>query len=112
ITLLLLGKVVGGFDSSSLADKLIEAYKKVLARLVEEKISWVQMDEPILATDLPEGATNLFRKIYRQLGAVPIKLMLTTYFDRLAENLKVAIDANTTGLHIDLVRAPQQLEEV
>ncbi|WP_058185279.1 5-methyltetrahydropteroyltriglutamate--homocysteine S-methyltransferase [Terracidiphilus gabretensis] len=112
ITLLLLGKAADGFDAFSLADKLIEAYKKVLARLVEEKISWVQIDEPILATDLPEGAVDLFRRVYRQLGSVPIKLMLTTYFDRLAENLPVAIDANTTGLHIDVVRAPQQLEEV
>ena len=112
ITLLLLGKAADGFDSFSLADKLTEAYKKVLARLVEEKISWVQIDEPILATDLPDGAADLFRKVYRQLGAVPIKLMLTTYFDRLAENLPVAIDANTTGLHIDVVRAPQQIDEV
>jgi 5-methyltetrahydropteroyltriglutamate--homocysteine methyltransferase len=107
ITLLLLGKAADGFDSFSLADKLIEAYKKILARLVEEKISWVQIDEPILATDLPEGAADLFREVYRQLGGIPIKLMLTTYFDRLAENLPVAIDANTTGLHIDVVRAPQ-----
>jgi 5-methyltetrahydropteroyltriglutamate--homocysteine methyltransferase len=112
ITLLLLGKAVDGFDRFSLEEKLVEAYRKVLAQLVQEKISWVQIDEPILATDLSEEAANLFRRVYRALGSVPIKLMLTTYFDGLAENLTVAIDANTTGLHIDVVRAPQQLESV
>ena len=112
ITLLLLGKTVDGFNRFSLTDKLTEAYKTFLAQLVQENISWVQIDEPILATDLSEDVANLFLKVYRALGAVPIKLMLTTYFDRLAANLSVAVDANTAGLHIDAVRAPQQLEEV
>jgi 5-methyltetrahydropteroyltriglutamate--homocysteine methyltransferase len=112
LTLLLLGKGVDGFDPFILADKLIAAYKTILTQLVQEKISWVQIDEPILATNLSEEAAHFFRKAYRQLGSVPIKLMLTTYFDRLAENLSLVVDANTTGLHIDAVRAPQQLDEV
>ena len=112
LTLLALGKGVNGFNPFLLADKLIAAYKEVLTRLVQEHIFWVQIDEPILATDLSEEAVHFFRNAYRHLGTVPIKLMLTTYFDRLAENLSLAIDANTTGLHIDVVRAPQQLEDV
>jgi 5-methyltetrahydropteroyltriglutamate--homocysteine methyltransferase len=112
VTLLALGKAVEGFDPFSLADKLIAAYKAVLTRLVQEHVFWVQIDEPILATDLSEDAAYFFRKAYRQLGACPIKLMLTTYFDSLTENLPLVVDANTTGLHVDVVRAPQQLEEV
>ena len=112
LTLLALGKGVDGFDPFFLADKLIAAYKEVLTQLVQEHIFWVQIDEPILAMDLSEDAAHFFRKAYRHLGTVPIKLMLTTYFDGLAENLPLVMDANTTGLHIDVVRAPQQLEEV
>lgn len=112
VTLLMLGKAVEGFDPFSLAEKLIAAYKTIFARLVQEKIWWVQIDEPILATDLSAEAKNFFRRVYGELRTVPIKLMLTTYFDRLADNLSLAMDANTTGLHIDVVRAPQQLEEV
>lgn len=112
LTLLALGKGVDGFNSFSLADKLIAAYKEVLTRLVQEHIFWVQIDEPILATDLSEDAAHFFRKAYCHLGTVPIKLMLTTYFDRLGENLPLVADANTAGLHIDVVRAPQQLEEI
>lgn len=112
LTLLSLGKGVNGFNPFLLANKLIAAYKEVLTRLVQEHIFWVQIDEPILVTDLSEDAEHFFRKAYRHLGTVPIKLMLTTYFDRLGDNLPLAMDANTTGLHIDVVRAPQQLEEV
>ena len=67
LTLLALGKGVDGFDPFSLADKIIVAYKAVLARLVQEHIFWVQIDEPILTTDLSEDATQFFRKAYRQL---------------------------------------------
>ncbi len=112
LTLLLLGKGVDGFNSFALADKLIAAYGAVLAQLGHEKVEWVQIDEPILVTDLPEGAADFFGKAYAALRNMPVKLMLTTYFDRLGENLSLAVEANTAGLHIDVVRAPQQLEEV
>src|ERR1700743_890083 len=110
LTLLSLGKGVDGFDPFSLADKLIAAYKNVLTQLEQEHVSWRQIDEPILATGLSQKAADFFRKAYRQLAAVHVKLMLTTYFDAPAENLPLAIDANTPGLHIDLVRAPHQLD--
>jgi 5-methyltetrahydropteroyltriglutamate--homocysteine methyltransferase len=112
LTLLLLGKGVHGFDPYTLSDKLIAAYQSILTTLLEEKVAWVQVDEPILATDLPEGAATFFQKAYAALAKLPVKLMLTTYFDNIGDNLSLAIEANTAGLHVDLVRAPQQLEHV
>jgi len=38
--------------------------------------------------------------------------MLTTYFDELGDNLELATSLPVEGLHIDLVRAPWQLDEV
>ena len=35
--------------------------------------------------------------------------MLTTYFDSVGDNLETAIQLDTAGLHIDVVRAPKQL---
>ncbi|MEZ2346105.1 5-methyltetrahydropteroyltriglutamate--homocysteine S-methyltransferase [Terriglobus sp. RCC_193] len=112
LTLLLLGKGVDGFDPFTLAEKLIAAYKSVLHALAQQNIEWIQIDEPILATDLPEGAAEFFRSAYAELAKTPIKLVLTTYFDRLGSNLALAVEARTAGVHIDLVRAPQQLEEI
>ncbi|SDF19549.1 5-methyltetrahydropteroyltriglutamate--homocysteine S-methyltransferase [Terriglobus roseus] len=112
LTLLLLGKGVDGFDPFMLTDKLVSAYQAVLHTLAEQNIEWVQIDEPILATDLPEGAAEFFRHAYAELTKTPVKLMLTTYFDRLGSNLSLAVEAQTAGIHIDLVRTPRQLNEV
>jgi 5-methyltetrahydropteroyltriglutamate--homocysteine methyltransferase len=112
LTLLLLGKGVDHFDPFTVTDRLCAAYRAVLAGLAAEKVEWVQMDEPILATDLPDGAAEFFRKAYADLTKSPVKLMLTTYFERLGGNLPLAVAANTAGLHIDAVRAPGQLPEV
>lgn len=112
LTLLLLGKGVDGFDPFALTHKLIAAYNAVLALLAEQNIQWVQIDEPILATDLPEGAAEFFRDAYSEFSTLPVKLMLTTYFDRIGDNLALTTEAHTAGLHVDLVRAPQQLTDV
>jgi len=112
LTLLLLGKGVDAFNPFTVTDRLIAAYQKVLDELAAENVEWVQMDEPILATDLPEGAAEIFRKAYAAFALSPVKLMLTTYFERLGGNLPLAIAAHTAGLHVDAVRAPEQIEEV
>lgn len=112
LTLLQLGKGLAGFDPFSLADKLIAAYKEVLATFAQQKVEWVQIDEPVLATDPPKHAIDFFRNAYAELASSPVKLMLTTYFERIGNNLHAAIEAKTAGVHIDLVRAPKQLDAV
>jgi 5-methyltetrahydropteroyltriglutamate--homocysteine methyltransferase len=112
LTLLLIGKSVNGFDPMTLLPRIIAAYREVLAQLTEQQVEWVQIDEPILATDLPEGAADAFRTAYAALAETPIKLMLTTYFEAIADNLALACQLGTAGMHIDVVRAPQQLQPV
>ncbi len=112
LTLLLLGKGVDGFDPLALLPNVIAAYEDVLAQLHAEKVEWVQIDEPILATDLREGAADAFRTAYAALTKTPIRLMLTTYFDAIGDNLSLAVELGTAGIHIDAVRAPEQLTSV
>jgi 5-methyltetrahydropteroyltriglutamate--homocysteine methyltransferase len=112
MTLLLLGKGVHGFDPLTLLSQVIAAYEDVLAQLHAEGVTWVQIDEPILATDLPQGAAEAFRTAYSALTESPVKLMLTTYFGALGDNLPLAIELNTDGIHIDAVRAPEQVKAV
>ena len=110
LTLLQLGKGIGGFDSMTLLPKLTKAYCEVLQALAAEGISWVQIDEPILATDLEKGVAHAYRTTYAELAKVPVKLMLTTYFDSLADNLQLAVELGTAGIHIDVVRGSGQLK--
>lgn len=110
LALLLLGKGVEGFDPLTLLPRLTAAYAEVLKTLAEEGVVWVQIDEPMLVTDLETSIRNAYRQVYAELKSIPIKLMLTTYFDSVGDNLETAIALGTAGLHVDVVRAPQQLK--
>lgn len=111
VTLLLLGKAVN-VDPLDLLPRLLEAYCTVLGELVEAGAEWVQIDEPALVTDLPSGYAEAFRTAYAELRNIPVKLMLTTYFGGLGDNLDLACSLGTAGLHIDAVRAPDQVDAV
>ncbi len=110
--MLLLGKGDEGIDPLSLLPKVVVAYEEVLKRLAVENVAWVQIDEPILATDISRAAAEAFQSAYDTLTKSPIKLMLTMYFDELGDNLPLAVELGTAGIHIDVVRAPQQLISV
>jgi 5-methyltetrahydropteroyltriglutamate--homocysteine methyltransferase len=112
VSLLLLGKAAAGFDVTLLLPKLIAAYKQVLQALQAEGVTDVQIDEAKLVTDLSPWEKQAFRSAYRQFAEVPINIMLTTYFGGLGNNLSLVMDLHTAGLHIDAVRAPEQLTEV
>jgi 5-methyltetrahydropteroyltriglutamate--homocysteine methyltransferase len=92
---------------------LLPVYTELLQRLAEAGADWVQVDEPCLVLDLNDKVHATYRTAYAQLNQVQgIQIMLTTYFGALADNLKLAVELPTTGLHLDLVRAPGQLDEV
>ncbi len=112
VTLLLLGKAVDGTDPLDLLPRLLDAYRKVLGELAAAGAEWIQMDEPALVTDLPEGYAEAFRTAYAALAELPLKLMLTSYFGGLGDNLELTCSLGTAGLHVDVVRAPEQLADV
>ncbi|MFF7397045.1 5-methyltetrahydropteroyltriglutamate--homocysteine S-methyltransferase [Achromobacter sp. NPDC008082] len=91
---------------------LLPVYQDVLARFAKQGVEWVQIDEPILAVDLPEAWRDAFKQVYGTLAASPVKLLVATYFDGLKDNLATAQALPVAGLHVDLVRAPEQLADV
>lgn len=96
-----------------LLDNLIPVYRDVLRRFADQGVEWVQIDEPILTLDLPSAWRNAYLRCYDQLvAAAPVKILLATYFGGLEENLYTALALPVAGLHLDLVRAPQQLAAV
>ncbi|MEW5424997.1 5-methyltetrahydropteroyltriglutamate--homocysteine S-methyltransferase [Amorphus sp. 3PC139-8] len=115
VTFLALGKSMdGGLDPIALIDRLVPVYAELLGRLAEAGADWVQIDEPCLVLDLDEGTRQAIRATYQALAkAVPsLKIMLTTYFGALGDNLETALSLPVAGLHVDLVRAPDQLDAV
>ncbi len=113
LTFLYLGKSkVADFDRLSLLEKLLPVYGDILARLRQQGVEWVQIDEPILGLDLPDAWRNAFEPAYNRLNAAGAKLLLATYFSPLQENLSLACKLPVAGLHVDAVRAPQELAQV
>lgn len=109
LTYLWLGKAKGeAFDKLELLERLLPVYGEVLERLAALGVEWVQIDEPILVLDLPQDWKNAFERAYNQLQRAPLKKLVATYFGGLEDNLGLAAALPVDGLHIDLVRAPDQ----
>ena len=91
---------------------LLPVYLEVLARIHELGVEWVQIDEPILAVDLPVQWREAFSNVYATLQRSGLKVLLATYFDGLRDNVGVVKNLAVAGVHIDAVRAPEQIVAV
>ena len=113
LTYLWLGKAKGGaFERLDLLERLLPVYGEILQRLATQGVEWVQIDEPILALDLPQDWKNAFERAYNLLQREPGKKLIATYFAGLEDNLGLAASLPVDGLHIDLVRAPEQFPTI
>ena len=115
VTFLKLAKCSGaGFDPLSLLDRLLPVYVEILRELAASGAEWVQLDEPCLVLDLDATARDALRHAYTTFAeAVPqLKIMLTTYFGGLGDNLNTAMALPVAGLHVDLVRSPHQIDDI
>jgi len=103
VTYLWLGKVKGDqFDRLSLLKDILPVYQQVLAELAKRDIEWVQIDEPALALELPAEWLAAFKPAYAALQGHS-KLLLTTYFDSIGQNIDTITALPVQGLHVDLV---------
>jgi 5-methyltetrahydropteroyltriglutamate--homocysteine methyltransferase len=115
VTFLLLAKTKGdAFDRLSLLDGLIPVYTEVLSELASAGATWIQLDEPALALDRTDAERAAFVHAYGQLSkrAGKARLLVATYFAGLGDNMSTALALPVQGLHVDLVRAPEQLDKL
>jgi 5-methyltetrahydropteroyltriglutamate--homocysteine methyltransferase len=110
VTYLWLGKAKDGSDRLSLLPKLLPVFGELLATLAREGVDWVQIDEPALVTELAPAWQQAYRTAYEVLKGAGSKLLLTTYFGRLGENLELAAGLPLDGLHLDAVSARGEVE--
>lgn len=113
LTLLWLGKEKqADFDRLSLLPQLLAQYRRLLPRLADAGVNLVQLDEPILSLDLAERWQHALVPAYNQLASGPVPLLVANYFGPLAANLEIACALPVAGLHVDGVRAADELELV
>ncbi|HZH55317.1 MAG TPA: 5-methyltetrahydropteroyltriglutamate--homocysteine S-methyltransferase [Sphingobacteriaceae bacterium] len=115
VSFLLLGKEKEeGFDKLDLLENLLPVYVELLQKLKSLGAVDVQIDEPFLCLDLTENEKQAFKSTYERFSAenLGLNILLTTYFDALGDNLSLASSLPVSTLHVDLVRAPEQLDSI
>jgi 5-methyltetrahydropteroyltriglutamate--homocysteine methyltransferase len=97
-----------------LLERLLPVYEQLLATLNAENIAWVQLDEPCLVLDLDDRERAAYALAFRTLAAVAARprILLATYFGALGDNLPLVVSSGLEAVHLDLVRAPEQLSTV
>lgn len=112
VSYLWLGKSHDQTEKLSLLDDLLAAYDAILLQLSEAGVEWVQIDEPVLVTDLDADWQRAISHSYFFLQKAPVKLLLATYFGHLKNNLQLACELPVAGLHIDAVSAQDEVIRV
>lgn len=98
-----------GLDRLRLLADLLPLYQHILQRLKQLGVVWVQLDEPILGLDLPETWRQAFAPAYQALSESRLPILLATYFSPLQENRDLLASLPVQGVHVDAVRAPDDL---
>jgi 5-methyltetrahydropteroyltriglutamate--homocysteine methyltransferase len=114
LSYIFLGKSVEEtFDRWEHLDAIVSVYEEILRRL-EGLCTWVQIDEPVLVLDIPNDVRQRFLPVYKRLSgaAGELRLLLAAYFGGLGNNAETALALPVDGLHIDLVRDPDQLSGI
>ncbi len=112
VSYLWLGKAKDDSNKLNLLADLLPVYEQCLITLAEAGADWVQIDEPVLATELDKDWHHALTQSYFALNKTPVRLLLTSYFAPLRENLNLACELPTAGLHIDAVNGRDEVIKV
>ena len=114
VSYLALGKVRDAahpdLDRLSLLPRLLSVYTELLQVLADAGVEWVQIDEPILVTELSPDWQHALNLAYHHLKSVRIKVLLATYFGPLKENAWLAANLPVAGLHLDAIRGREDVK--
>lgn len=106
LTFLALSKSAQGAGApiERLAD-LTTVYGELLGLLAAEGVGWVQIDEPVLVTDIVDNAAALARRTYMSLGRLEKRpsLFVATYFGELTDALPALARTPVEAIGLDLV---------
>ena len=103
VTYLAIGKSKDGSNRLALLERLLPVYAQLLDTLAAQGVEWVQIDEPILVTELDADWQHAFNAAYHHLKVSKVKLLLATYFGQLQENAYLAANLPVAGLHVDAI---------
>ncbi|PRR79633.1 5-methyltetrahydropteroyltriglutamate--homocysteine S-methyltransferase [Clostridium vincentii] len=116
--------IIGGFTFLKLADytgkkkledfisDVVKVYGDIFTKLNELGVEWVQIDEPILVTDLNRKDIEIFTKIYTELlkNKGNLKILIQTYFGDIRDCYSEVTSLAFDGIGLDFVESKKSLE--
>ncbi len=99
-----------GVDPLDHLDALVPLYLDLIAQLHAAGASGVQIDEPALGLEPDERERAAAREALSTIAATGVPITLATYFTGIASELPWVLSIPFHRVHIDLVRAPGQLD--
>ena len=115
VSFLLLGKTKQeAFNPLDLLSALMPVYLELIGELIQLGAEWIQFDEPFLCMDLNAAKQDAFIDAYTEIKAAypNLKALIATYFEGLRENARLALSLPVSALHLDLVRDPEQINQL
>ena len=109
VTYLAIGKAKDESNKLALLERILPVYAELLDTLAAQGIEWVQIDEPVLATELDLDWQQAFNIAYFQLRTKRVKLLVATYFGQLLENRYLAANLPVDGLHVDAINGREDI---
>ncbi|OBG87573.1 5-methyltetrahydropteroyltriglutamate--homocysteine S-methyltransferase [Mycobacterium sp. E802] len=106
ITFLALSKSVDGAGAPlARLDDLVDVYAELLGRLADKGIEWVQVDEPVLVTDIVDNAADIAERTYAHLAGLTKRpaVFVATYFGELTDALPALARTPIEAIGVDLV---------
>lgn len=106
VTFLALSKPIDGAAAPiERLDEVVALYEQLLVQLAEAGVAWVQIDEPVLVTDILPNGPELAERVYGRLGTVADRpaILVATYFGDLGAALPALARTPIEAIAVDLV---------
>ncbi|WP_425589820.1 5-methyltetrahydropteroyltriglutamate--homocysteine S-methyltransferase [Fictibacillus fluitans] len=89
----------------TVVDQYVPLYAQLLRELEAEGVTWVQIDEPVLATSLSREEVDYFQEIYKILteSAHGIRVILQTYYESV-DDYQDIVSLPVHGIGLDFVQ--------
>ncbi|WP_027399654.1 5-methyltetrahydropteroyltriglutamate--homocysteine S-methyltransferase [Anaerovorax odorimutans] len=104
-TFLKLAKFSGEKTAYDFTEDIINAYCDLIKKLNEAGVEWIQIDEPILVTDLSSEDILFFKKLYNEIlkSKGNAKILVQSYFGDIRDCYNEVINLNFDGIGLDFV---------
>jgi 5-methyltetrahydropteroyltriglutamate--homocysteine methyltransferase len=111
VTFLALSKAVDGAAAPiERLGELLPLYVDLLGQLADAGAEWVQVDEPVLVTDILDNGAELAEQVYATLAGAAKRpaILVATYFGELGAALPALARTQIDGIAVDFVAGGDQ----